>query len=57
MARLLFENVDAETDQKAIDAVGGFLQDHEQSDGVWLGSAAGLVTGLKGNRNLALGKE
>jgi hypothetical protein len=47
MARLLFEDVDAETEQKAIDAVRGLLEAHEQPDGVWLGSAAWLVTATR----------
>jgi SAM-dependent methyltransferase len=44
MARLLFEGVDAETERKAIDAVRGVLELHEQPDGIWLGSAAWLVS-------------
>ena len=47
MARLLFENVDAETERKAIDAVRDLLKAHEQPDGVWLGSAAWLVTATR----------
>jgi SAM-dependent methyltransferase len=44
MARLLFEGVDAETERKAVDAVRGVLEAHERADGVWLGSAAWLVS-------------
>jgi SAM-dependent methyltransferase len=44
MARLLFQGVDAETERKAVDAVRGVLDVHEQPDGIWLGSAAWLVT-------------
>jgi SAM-dependent methyltransferase len=44
MARLLFEGVDAETERKAVDAVRGVLEAHEQPDGIWLGSAAWLVS-------------
>jgi SAM-dependent methyltransferase len=43
MARLLFENVDADTERKAIDAVREALEAHEQPEGIWLGSAAWLV--------------
>jgi SAM-dependent methyltransferase len=44
MARLLFEGVDAETERKAVDAVRGVLEAHEAPEGVWLGSAAWLVS-------------
>ncbi len=47
MARLLFEDVDTETERKAIDAVRGLLEAHEQPDGVWLGSGAWLVTATR----------
>jgi len=43
MARLLFEDVDADTERKAIDAVRHALEAHEQPEGIWLGSAAWLV--------------
>jgi SAM-dependent methyltransferase len=43
MARLLFENADEDTERKAIDAVRGTLEAHEQPEGLWLGSAAWLV--------------
>jgi SAM-dependent methyltransferase len=43
MARLLFEDADADTERKAIDAVRGALEAHEQPQGIWLGSAAWLV--------------
>ena len=43
MARLLFEGADAATERKAIDAVRGVLEAHEQPQGTWLGSAAWLV--------------
>jgi SAM-dependent methyltransferase len=44
MARLLFEDADADTERKAIDAVRGELEAHEQPEGIWLDSAAWLVT-------------
>jgi SAM-dependent methyltransferase len=43
MARLLLENVDADTERKAIDAVREALEVHAQPEGIWLGSAAWLV--------------
>ena len=47
MARLLFEGVDADTERKAIDAVRGVLETHEQAQGIWLGSAAWLVAATR----------
>jgi len=47
MARLLFEDADADTERKAIDAVRGELAAHEQPEGIWLDSAAWLVTGTR----------
>ncbi len=47
MARLLFEGVDEDTERKAIDAVRGLLEDHEQPEGIWLGSAAWLVAATR----------
>ena len=47
MARLLFEGADAETERKAIAAVRGVLEAHEQPEGVWLDSAAWLVTATR----------
>jgi SAM-dependent methyltransferase len=43
MARLLFEDVDADTERQAIDAVRDVLEAHEQPEGIWLSSAAWLV--------------
>ena len=47
MARLLFEGAEAETERKAIDAVRGVLEAHEQPEGMWLGSAAWLVAATR----------
>jgi SAM-dependent methyltransferase len=47
MARLLFENVDADTERKAVDAVRDALEAHEQPEGIWLGSAAWLVAATR----------
>lgn len=47
MARLLFNDVDSETERKAIDAVREELEAHEQPDGIWLGSAAWLVAATR----------
>jgi SAM-dependent methyltransferase len=47
MARLLFEGADAETERKAIAAVRGVLEAHEQPEGVWLDSAAWLVAATR----------
>jgi SAM-dependent methyltransferase len=44
MARRLFEGADADTERKALHAVRDALEAHGQPDGVWLGSAAWLVT-------------
>jgi SAM-dependent methyltransferase len=47
MARVLFEGADADTERKAIDAVRGALEAHEQPEGIWLGSAAWLVAATR----------
>ena len=47
MARLLFEDADADTERKAIAAVRGVLEAHEQPEGVWLDSAAWLVAATR----------
>jgi SAM-dependent methyltransferase len=47
MARVLFEEADEDTERKAIDAVRGVLEAHEQPEGIWLGSAAWLVAATR----------
>src|SRR5262249_41385535 len=46
-ARLLLDDVDAETERRAIDAVRGALRPHEGPEGIWLGSAAWLVSATR----------
>jgi ubiquinone/menaquinone biosynthesis C-methylase UbiE len=46
-ARLLLDEVDTETERRAIDAVRGALQSHGGPGGIWLGSAAWLVTATR----------
>jgi SAM-dependent methyltransferase len=46
-ARALLDDVDTETERRAIDAVRDVLRSHEGPDGVWLGSAAWLVIAMR----------
>ena len=43
-ARLLLDDVDADTERRAMDAVRGALRSHEGPEGIWLTSAAWLVS-------------
>jgi SAM-dependent methyltransferase len=43
MARVLLEDADADTQQKAMEAVRDTLEGHEQPGGIWLGAAAWLI--------------
>ena len=42
-ARLLLDDVDADTERRAMDTVRGALRSHEGPEGIWLTSAAWLV--------------
>jgi len=46
-ARVLLDDVDAETERRAVDAVRGALRPHEAREGIWLDSAAWLVTAVR----------
>jgi SAM-dependent methyltransferase len=46
-ARALLDGVDAETERRAVDAVGAALRPHESPGGIWLDSAAWLVTAAR----------
>lgn len=44
LARALLDDVDAETERRAIGAVRDALRSHERREGIWLGSGVWLVT-------------
>ncbi len=46
-ARLLLDDVDADTEGRAMDAVRGALRSHEGPEGIWLTSAAWLVSATR----------
>ena len=46
-ARVLLDEADTETERRAIDAVRGALRRHEGPEGIWLGSAAWLVSATR----------
>jgi SAM-dependent methyltransferase len=46
-ARRLLDDADAETERRAVDAVRGALRLHEAPGGIWLDSAAWVVTAVR----------
>ena len=46
-ARLLLDGVDADTERRAMDAVRGAFRSHEGPEGIWLTSAAWLVSATR----------
>lgn len=46
-ARRLLDDADAETEGRAVDAVRGALRSHEAPEGIWLDSAAWLVSATR----------
>jgi SAM-dependent methyltransferase len=46
-ARTLLDAVDAETERRAVEAIHGALRPHEATEGIWLHSAAWLVSATR----------
>ncbi len=48
MGRVLLEDADADSQEKAVDAVRDALKSHERPEGLWLGARAWLVEATRG---------